>query len=131
MDKHISELQDKIDVSRIVIERADGISAQARVSTMQAANHLLESWADNAPETGEEVCEVRIVFEDGLQYRSQFRLNRSLKRISLARHVRRELSALTTPKRRKGHSDDQTLLIAPATTTLAESARRVLDCYDI
>lgn len=131
MEKDTSELQDKIDVSRIVIERADGTHAKARVSTMQAANHILERWADNAPESGEEICDVRIVFEDGLQYQSQFSLNRSLKRISLARHVRRELSALATPKRRNNPSDTTALLMPLVTATLAESAQLVLDRYDI
>jgi len=131
MDKNFSELPDKIDVSRILIERADGIYAKARVSTIQAANHILESWAVDTPEAGEELCDVRIVFEDGLQYRSQFRLDRSLKRISLARHVRRELSALASPKRREGQGNESVPVILSATANLAESAQIVLDRYDI
>ncbi len=131
MNINFSELPDKIDVSRVLIERADGIYAKARVSTIQAANHILESWAGDVPEAGDELCEVRIVFEDGLQYRSQFRLDRSLKRISLARHVRRELTALASLKRCKAQDKDPAPSMSPVSANLAESAQLVLDRYDI
>lgn len=56
---------DKIDIARILIERLDGVVAQARVSTLALANAVLERWAKDAPEKGEGQCEIQIIFEDG------------------------------------------------------------------
>jgi hypothetical protein len=91
---------DKIDVARIVMECPDGMAAKARVSTIQAANQILKSWIDTTPAAGNQVCNVQILFEDGLQYRSQVTLIRSRSRFCLARHLRKELTPSNTGKRR-------------------------------
>jgi hypothetical protein len=96
--KLIIEHGDKIDIARILIERIDGVVAQARVSTLALANAVLERWAMDAPEKGEGQCQIQIIFEDGFRYQSHIGLSRSQKRISLARLLRQQLLAMTTPK---------------------------------
>ncbi|KRB81052.1 hypothetical protein [Noviherbaspirillum sp. Root189] len=103
----VIEHGDKIDIARILIERIDGVVAQARVSTLALANAVLERWASDAPEQGERQCQIQITFEDGFQYHSRIDLKRSQKRISLARHLREQLLAMTAPQtgRRKKRDD--------------------------
>lgn len=129
MNLNVSE---KVDVSRILIQRVEGLPSKARVSSMEAANTVLESWADCAPESGHDQCDFQIVFEDGFRYQGHFHLNKSQKRISLARHVRRQLTALAsrTSVRKSAKKVDEPVisLIGP---DLAESAKIALDHYNI
>jgi hypothetical protein len=127
-----ADLCEKVDVSRILIRRVEGQPSKARVSSMEAANRVLGSWADCAPESGYDQCDFQIVFEDGFQYKGHYHLNKSQKRISLARHVRKQLATLAKaandPKFRK--SDEQPV-ISMIGTDLAESANIALDRYNI
>lgn len=129
MNLNVSE---KVDVSRILIQRVEGLPSKARVSSMEAANTVLESWADCAPESGHDQCDFQIVFEDGFRYQGHFHLNKSQKRISLARHVRRQLTALasrTSVRKSTKKLDEPVIsLIGP---DLAESAKIALDHYNI
>lgn len=125
--------RDKVDVSRILIQRCDGMHSKARVSTIQAADQVLESWVEGSSDREDNQCDVQIVFEDGFRYRGRFALRRSQKRISLARHVRGELSALAKSKKpQKNESgEDSEPVISLIGGGLAESARIALDQYDI
>jgi hypothetical protein len=119
-------------VSRILIQRSDGMHSKARVSTIQAADQVLESWVEGASEREDNQCDVQIVFEDGFRYRSRFALRRTQKRISLARHVRGELSALAKSKKPQvSEVLDGEPIISPISGGIAESARLALDQYDI
>ena len=69
------DLCEKVDVSRVLIERVDGLSSKARVSSIEAANNVLESWADATPEAANDECDFQIVFEDGFRYHGHLRLN--------------------------------------------------------
>jgi len=92
---------DKVDVSRIFIHRPDSSASVARVTSVEAANAVLRNWArDNAGAQ----CEVEIVFEDGLRYHSHYPLNEQEKTISLSRHLRRQLTAMTKGKCAKPNS---------------------------
>lgn len=86
----VTTVYDKIDIARILIERIDGALVTARVSTLALANTVLQRWAGDAPEKGEDRCEIRIIFEDGFQYCSRIGLKRTQKRISLSRHLRQQ-----------------------------------------
>jgi hypothetical protein len=125
------EEYDKIDVARILIERVDGRYSHARVSSVAAANIVLENWAQDAPEEGEDECNIKIVFEDGFQYRSCMTLRRSQKRISLARHVRQQLKEKASPKRSRRLNDQEIhhCNISDANNFL--SAETMLHQYDI
>lgn len=123
---------DKIDIARILIERSDGVVAQARVSTMTLANTVLERWAQDAPEQGEGHCQIQIIFEDGFQYRSRIGLKRSQKRISLGKHLRRQLLAITdsqTCRRKKKPRCDAA--ISNTQPALSLSGEAMLARYDI
>jgi hypothetical protein len=125
---------EKIDVARIVMECPDGMSAKARVSTIQAANHILKSWIDTTPEAGGQVCNVKIIFEDGLQYRSQLTLDRSRQRFCLARHLRKELTPSRSGKRRaKTHqtSEGTSSILQAGADETGKSVVPSLDRYDI
>ncbi|SNS64248.1 hypothetical protein SAMN06265795_104255 [Noviherbaspirillum humi] len=118
---------DKIDIARILIERMDGFFARARVSTIAAANSVLEAWAPEAPEEGEARCDVRIVFEDGLQCRSSIGLTRSHKRISLSRYIRQQIRAA---EQRGGKPTHDAITITSAKRS-QPSPMALLDQYDI
>ncbi|MEN3295677.1 MAG: hypothetical protein V7642_4930, partial [Burkholderiales bacterium] len=96
METNICE---KVDISRILIQRVQGLPSKARVSSIEAANRVLGDWADRASDSGHDQCQFQIVFEDGFRYQGHYHLNKSEKRISLARHVRKELTALAKKKR--------------------------------
>jgi len=125
---------DKIDIARILIERIDGAVAQARVSTLALANAVLERWAKDAPENGEGQCQIQIIFEDGVQYQSHIGLSRSQKRISLAKLLRQQLSAMAAPKTGQRKTKDVAGLISNidiALPTIPLNAEIMLARYDI
>lgn len=92
MEIHTTE---KIDISRILLYSAPGTASGARVTSMEAANSVLQSWTRDQSGMLPDECEVEIVFEDGLRYRSHFPLKKQEKTVSLGRYVRRQLLALT------------------------------------
>jgi hypothetical protein len=123
---------DKIDIARILIERIDGVVMQARVSTLVLANAVLERWAADAPEKGEGQCQIQIVFEDGFQYRSRIGLKRSQKRISLAKLLRQQLLAMTSPQpNRRKKKDGSSITIEAPYFALPLTADAMLARYDI
>jgi len=127
---------EKVDVSRVLIQRVEGLPTKARVSSLDAANAVLERWANCAPDSGHDRCDLQIVFEDGFRYHEHFHLKKSQKRISLARHVRKQLTELATipgvkktskPIDKPAHKPEISLIGA----NLAESAKIALDHYNI
>ncbi|MEN3297483.1 MAG: hypothetical protein V7642_6736 [Burkholderiales bacterium] len=129
METNICE---KVDISRILIQRVQGSPSKARVSSMEAANRVLGDWADRASDSGHDQCHFQIVFEDGFRYQGNYHLNKSEKRISLARHVRKELTALAKKKRATQPSKtDEKPVISLIGADLAESAKIALDHYNI
>jgi len=122
---------DKIDIARILIERIDGVFMQARVSTVALANAVLERWASDAPEKGEGLCQIQIIFEDGFQYHSHIGITRSQRRISLAKLVRQQLSALTSPGIRRHRKKADNVTVSPPLLPLSLSAEAMLARYDI
>lgn len=89
---------EKVDVSRIFIHRPDSNASVARVTSVEAANLVLRNWAQDTSGPRPSECEVEIVFEDGLRYYSHYPLNEQEKSISLSRHLRRQLTAMTKGK---------------------------------
>ncbi len=127
-----AELCEKVEISRILIQRVEGLPSKARVSSIQAANSVLERWADCASDSGNDQCDFQIIFEDGFWYRGHYRLNQSKKRISLSRYVRKQLAAIAmaTGDKDPPEMDDEPI-ISLIGTDRAESARIALDHYDI
>lgn len=126
-----TDVIDKVDVSKIELETMDGTHANARVTSMEAANTVLERWTAGEQESAAE-CEVRIVFEDGFHIRSRFPLTRSEKRVSLARHLRKQLSRLAGDGRaQKPTRCDQALDIRADGRQVDEAARHALEHYNI
>jgi hypothetical protein len=122
---------DKIDIARILIERVDGVVAQARVSTLALANAVLERWAKDAPEKGEGRCQIQIIFEDGFKYQSDIGITRSQKRVSLAKLLRQQLVALATPPDGRRRKSRIGITISPPQLALPLSADVMLARYDI
>lgn len=129
------DLREKVDVSRVLIERVDGLSSKARVSSIEAANNVLESWADATPEAANDECDFQIVFEDGFRYHGHLRLNKCQKRISLGRHVRKHLTALAknAGSRRpvRANKTEKEPVISMIGEDVAESAKIALEHYNI
>lgn len=99
---------------------------------MEAANRVLDSWTDGASESGVDQCDFQIVFEDGFRYHGHYHLNKSEKRVSLARHVRKQLAALATKKGAAQFAQsDEKPVISLIGNDLAESAKMALDHYNI
>lgn len=99
---------------------------------MEAANAVLESWTDGAPESGNEQCDFQIIFEDGFEYHGRYRLNKSQKRISLSRYVRKQLAELAAARNGDTSSEaDDESVISLIGNDRAESARIALDRYNI
>lgn len=133
MDEEVkTELCEKVDISRILIQRLEGSPATARVSSMEAANTVLERWSGHALDSGGDDCDFEIVFEDGFRYRGHYRLNKYKKRISLSRHIRKQLAALTAMADfdTRGQTDDEPA-IGMTGAGQAKSARVVLEHYKI
>jgi hypothetical protein len=127
-----SELCEKVDISRILIQRGAGLATKARVSSIEAANRVLGNWADGAPDSGTEQCDFQIVFEDGFRYHGHYHLNKTKKRISLSRHVRKQLSELAARRSiAEPAKAKDTPVISLIGADLAESAKIALDHYNI
>lgn len=127
-----SDICEKVDVSRIFIHRLSGLASEARVSSVEAANTVLEGWAAESLQNEEDQCEFKIVFEDGFWYHGKMPLTPSGKRVSLARYVRKQLAALAGAEGKKrslpkAESPD----FAPLGADVAESAKMALDYYNI
>lgn len=131
-DNMETDVTEKVDIARILIERVDGLPSKARVSSLEAANKVLDEWSDCAPDTGYDQCDFQIVFEDGFRYQGHYLLNKSTKRVSLARHVRKHLMALAKradAEDAETETDDKPISLIGA--DIAESAKIVLDQYNI
>lgn len=123
---------EKIDISRILIHAMDGAASTARVSSMEAANSVLKSWAHDQSGTLPAECEVEIVFEDGVRYCSHYRLKQQEKGVSLSRHVRRQLAAMSKTqcvKRAQQSANDS--ISCPHEDDPAECAKAMLARYNI
>ena len=131
MQTDICEKGDKVDISRILIQRVAGLPSKARVSSIEAANRVLDSWADGAPDAGYDQCDFQIVFEDGFRYHGHYHLNKSQKRISLSRHVRKQLTALATRQSTRRAKVEDKPEISLIGADVAESAKLALDHYNI
>lgn len=131
-NKVASEVIEKVDVSKIELETVDGARANARVTSMEAANHVLERWVSGEPDVPNAECEVHVVFEDGFRLHSRYPLTRSDKRVSLARHLRKQLSSMASagrtrkPCRRESERD-----VRLNEDCYYEAARETLDRYNI
>lgn len=125
-------LPEKVAISRILIQRAAGLSSRARVSTVEAANAVLASWSKEAHDVSHDPCEVHIVFEDGFRYHGHYDLKKSPKNVSLSRHVRQQLAALaaTTGAAATSPTVDAPVISLIGTTS-ADSARIALGYYNI
>lgn len=126
-----SQLNDKVDISRIFIHSTDGLGSVARVSSLEAANSVLQGWAHGKQDAPGE-CEVEIVFEDGVRYCGHYRLNEQDKGVSLGRHVRRRLTVMAKSqcvKRSQQPANDS--LVGPDARDQAERAREILAHYNI
>lgn len=125
-----SQLNDKVDISRIFIHSADGLGSVARVTSLEAANSVLQGWAHKPDVAGE--CEVEIVFEDGVRYCGHYRLSERDKGVSLGRHVRRQLTVMAKSqcvKRNQQPANDS--IITPDARNQAECAKEMLANYNI
>jgi len=99
---------------------------------MEAANSVLQSWAQDTSGRMPDECEVEIIFEDGLRYCGHYQLNRQEKRVSLARHVRRRLTAMTkTPYIKRGQQAANDAVIGLNERDPAVRAKTVLEHYNI
>lgn len=126
------DVSEKVDVSRILIQRVEGMATNARVSSMEAANAVLERWADGAAASGQEKCDVQIVFEDGFRIRGHYNLAKSRKRVSLSRYVRKQLTALAgTDKVKKTAKQEDDPELSLSGEDPAISAKLALDHYNI
>lgn len=126
------DVDEKLDVSRVLIQRVEGSQTKATVSSIEAANTVLERWAGAAPEAGYEQCNVQVVFEDGFRIRGHYHLTRSQKRVSLSRHLRKQLTAMAEDKAAKKsvkREDDAALSLSGSDPVAA--ARQALANYNI
>jgi hypothetical protein len=127
-----TDVCEKVDISRILMQRGQGLRSKARVSSIEAANRVLGNWADCTSDNDPEQCEFQIVFEDGFRYQGRYHLDKSEKRISLARHVRKHLTALASKKGQAVSSKTgEKPVISLIGSDLAESAKIALDHYNI
>ncbi len=127
-----SQAIEKVDVSRIFIHRPDDRASIARVTSIEAANNVLRNWAQDTSGPEPTECEVEIVFEDGTRYHSHYPLKEQEKNVSLGRHVRRQLTALSKRKYAKAaepSANDSS--IRPATRDPVECAQALLEHYNI
>ncbi|GIZ50361.1 hypothetical protein [Noviherbaspirillum aridicola] len=127
-----TDVIDKVDVSKIELETVEGTRANARVTSMEAANHVLERWVHDEQETRNAECEVHIVFEDGFRLHSRYPLTRSDKRVSLARHLRKQLNNMASSTRaRKPCRRDSGCDIRLNDDCYHEAAKEALERYNI
>jgi hypothetical protein len=132
VETNLSGVAEKVDISRILMQRSDRLSSTARVTSLDAANTVLAGWASEAPGVGHNACDVQIVFEDGFRYQGHYLLKKSEKPVSLSRHVRQQLTALA---KAVGSPTPAALADEPVISqigaTNAESAKIALDHYNI
>ena len=127
-----TQLIEKVDISRVLIHSVDGSASSARVSSIEAANSVLKSWAHDQSGTLPAECEVEIVFEDGLRYRGHYRLEAQEKGISLGRDIRRRLAAMTrTPSIKKVETPANDSIICPQEQDPVKCATALLTYYNI
>jgi hypothetical protein len=127
-----TDIGDKLEVARVLIERVEGGASKARVTSIEAADRVLTDWASSAPDAGQEQCDFQIMFEDGLLCRGRYYLERSQKRISLSRYVRKRLSELAAGDTRPAlRRSVQAAAISLSGNDPVEAAREVLDHYRI
>ena len=127
-----NQSSEKIDISRILIYSAHGSASRARVTSLEAANSVLQNWAHDQSGTLPDECEVEIVFEDGMRYRSHYPLKKQEKVVSLGRHVRRQLAALAKTqgvKRTQQPANDA--CINQDAEAANERAKTMLEHYNI
>lgn len=127
-----TQSSEKVDISRILIHSLDGSASSARVTSIEAANSVLQGWAHGKPGLHLGECEVEIVFEDGLRYHGHYRLNEQEKGISLARYIRRRLTVMAKSqcvKRNQLPANDS--IISPDKRDPAECAKEMLTHYNI
>ncbi|WP_136416064.1 hypothetical protein [Herbaspirillum sp. ST 5-3] len=123
---------EKVDISRILIHPSDGSASSARVTSIEAANSVLQNWAHDASGMCQNECEVEIIFEDGLRYSGHYPLTKHEKRVSLSRHVRRQLTALAkTACIKRGQAPANEPILSPNEADPAECAKTVLEHYNI
>lgn len=127
-----TDVIEKVDVSKIELETLEGARANARVTSMEAANNVLERWAQSDQDAHSAECEVHIVFEDGFQLHSRYPLTRSEKRVSLARHLRKQLNSMASSARtRKPCRRESDLDIRLNDDCYYEAAKKALERYNI
>jgi hypothetical protein len=126
-----TEVCEKVEVARIVIERVDGEVSTARVSSMEAADRVLSSWASSAPDSGYDLCDFRIVFQDGFSCSGHYYLKKSQKRVSLARHIRKNLNALAANDERHAPEAIDRSGISRLGKDVSEAAQIALQQYNI
>ena len=123
---------DKVDITCVLVYRLTTLPAKAKVASLRAASEVLENWANCITDSGHALCDIEIVFEDGCRYNERYDLMRSQKRVSLSRHVRRQLVVAATTGDDKKLSQEYCLpVIGLIGGNLAESARLLLEKYDI
>lgn len=127
-----SNLSEKVDVSRVLIQRVEGMPLNARVSSLEAASAVLERWVSCTPDFGHDQCTFQIAFEDGFRYHGRYRLKASKRRVSLSTHVRKQLAALATITDKKEQEETSgESVISLIGANLAQAARITLDRYNI
>lgn len=127
-----TDVIEKVDVSKIELETVEGTRANARVTSMEAANHVLERWVLDDQDARNAECEVHVVFEDGFQLHSRYPLIRSDKRVSLARHLRKQLNTMASGSRsRKPCRRDAGPAIRLSGDCYTEAAKEALARYNI
>ena len=128
----LSNCLDKVDITCVLVQRLTTLPAKAKVASLRAASEVLENLANCIPDSRHELCDIEIVFEDGCRYNERYDLMRSPKRVSLSRHVRRQLIVAATTTDNKNLSQKHYLpAIGLIGANLAESARILLEKYDI
>lgn len=88
-----TDLNEKVDISRILIHPVDGTDSKARVTAIEAANSVLSTWVKQSAGAVPAEYEVEIIFEDGMRYRGHYRPRQNDK-ASLGRDIRRSLTLI-------------------------------------
>jgi hypothetical protein len=127
-----TDLSEKIDISRIFIHPVNGSASSARVTSIEAANSVLERWAHDMPSQSAEY-EVEILFEDGVRYYGHYHFDHQ-KKVSLRRDLRRRLTAMAAGgthrvKHRNEAANDS--IVSPQDDDSADCAQAVLNYYNI